>query len=279
VRLDSMLKVAEIDEAERNRMRDKCQKIIDHGINCIINRNLIYNLAEEFFADHGVMAIEHVDFDGMERLALVLGAEIVSSFERPDLVKLGTCKLIEEIMIGEDKFTRFSGVQAGEACTIILRGASTQMLDEAERSLHDALCVVSQTVLAKKIVYGGGCVEVELAKAIDEAASKTAGKEALALEAFSRALRKIPLILADNAGYDSAELLSQLRAAHEQGKVHAGLNMNNGTIGNMREMGITESLKAKEQVFGSAAEAAEQILRVDEIFKAPPRKRERPRHP
>jgi T-complex protein 1 subunit beta len=87
----------------QERMIQKCQRIVDHGINCFINRQLIYNLPEQFFADHGVAAIEHADFEGIERLALVTGAEIVSTFDHPEKVKLGTCKLIEEIMIGEDK--------------------------------------------------------------------------------------------------------------------------------------------------------------------------------
>ena len=102
------------------------------------------------------MAIEHADFEGVERLALVLGGEIVSTFDRPDKVKLGQCDLIEEIMIGEDKLLRFSGVKLGEACSIVLRGATQQILDEAERSLHDALCVLTSTIKDPRIVYGGG---------------------------------------------------------------------------------------------------------------------------
>ena len=97
----------------------KCAKICDHGINCFINRQLIYNYPEEIFAKRGVMAIEHADFEGTERLAAVLGAEITSTFDRPDLAKLGTCDLIDEIMIGEDKLIRFSGCASGEACTVL----------------------------------------------------------------------------------------------------------------------------------------------------------------
>jgi len=158
-------------------MIQKCQKIVDHKINCFINRQLIYNLPEEFFASHGVMAIEHADFDGIERLALVTGAEIVSTFDHPELVRLGTCKLIEEIMIGEDKVIRFSGVPVGEACTVVLRGATSHMLDEAERSLHDALCVLSQMARESRVVLGGGCSEMLMAKAVDEVAKKTSGKK------------------------------------------------------------------------------------------------------
>uniref|UniRef100_A0A8C9ZBM0 T-complex protein 1 subunit beta n=1 Tax=Sander lucioperca TaxID=283035 RepID=A0A8C9ZBM0_SANLU len=146
VRVDSTAKVAEIESAEKEKMKEKVDRILKHGINCFINRQLIYNYPEQLFARAGVMAIEHADFAGVERLALVTGGEISSTFDHPELVKLGHCKLIEEVMIGEDTLIHFSGVAMGEACTIILRGATQQILDEAERSLHDALCVLAQTV-------------------------------------------------------------------------------------------------------------------------------------
>lgn len=115
--MDSIDKVAAIEEAEKEKMRAKVDKIVSHGVNCFINRQLIYNWPEQLFAEAGVMAIEHADFDGVERLAAVTGGEIVSTFDHPELVRLGECKLIEEVMIGEDKVIRFSGVKAGEACS------------------------------------------------------------------------------------------------------------------------------------------------------------------
>uniref|UniRef100_A0A8B9ZGR2 T-complex protein 1 subunit beta n=1 Tax=Anas platyrhynchos TaxID=8839 RepID=A0A8B9ZGR2_ANAPL len=225
VRVDSTAKVAEIEQAEKEKMKEKVERILKHGINCFINRQLIYNYPEQLFGAAGIMAIEHADFAGVERLALVTGGEIASTFDHPELVKLGSCKLIEEVMIGEDKLIHFSGVAMGEACTIVLRGATQQILDEAERSLHDALCVL------------------------------------------------IPTIIADNAGYDSADLVAQLRAAHSEGKSTYGLDMKEGTIGDMAVLGVTESFQVKRQVLLSAAEAAEMILRVDDIIKAAPRKR------
>jgi len=225
------------------------------------------------FADAGVMAIEHADFEGVERLALVTGGEIVSTFYNPEMVKIGRCKLIEEVMIGEDKLIHFSGVEMGEACSVVLRGATKQILDEAERSLHDALCVLQQTVKETRIVYGGGCSEICMANAVNKLALETPGKEAMAIESYAHALRQIPTIIADNAGYDSAELVSQLRAAHSAGNSSFGLDMNQGTIGDMVELGITESFKVKSRVIMAAAEAAEMILRVDDIIKAPPRQR------
>jgi len=275
VKVDNTQSLADIETAEKEKMIEKCKKIVDHGINCFINRQLIYNLPEQYFTEKGVMSIEHADFEGIERLALVTGGEIVSTFDHPELVQLGTCKLIEEIMIGEDKVIRFSGVAVGAACTIVIRGATTHMLDEAERSLHDALCVLSQTASKEtRTVLGAGCSEIIMASAIDELAKKTPGKKAMALESFARALRMIPTIIADNGGYDSSELVSQLRAEHYRGNITAGLDMRNGTVGDVEKLGVVESFKVKQQILLSAAEAAEMILRVDDIIKAAPRKRE-----
>lgn len=275
VRVDSTAKVAELELAEKEKMKDKVEMILKHKINCFINRQLIYNYPEQLFSDAGVMAIEHADFEGIERLALVLGGEIVSTFGDPEKVKLGTCDLIEEIMIGEDRLIRFSGVALGEACSIVIRGATQQILDESERSLHDALCVLQQTVKETRIVFGGGSSEMLMANAVQELASRTPGKESMAMESFAKALRQLPTIIADNAGYDSSQLVSELRALHSEGKSTMGLNMSEGCVGDMVELGITESFQVKRQVLLSASEAAEMILRVDDIIKSAPRPRSR----
>lgn len=181
-------------------------------------------------------------------------------------------------MTSRSQLIKFSGVAAGEACTVVLRGSTNQMIDEAERSLHDALSVLSQTVKETRIVLGGGCSETLMSIAVEEEARKIQGKKAIAAEAFARALRMIPTILADNAGYDSSDLVAKLRAAHYEGKSDAGLgeskmgcvdvdvthgsaDMNEGKIGSMLTLGVTESYKLKRQVVISASEAAEMILR------------------
>ena len=274
VKVDSINKIAEIEAAERHKMRQKVEKILAHDINCFINRQLIYNFPESIFAEKQIMAIEHADFDGVEHLAAVLGGEVVSTFDHPELVTLGECDLIDEVMIGEDKVLRFSGCKSGEACSIVLRGASTHVLDEAERSLHDALAILTSTVKEPRTVYGGGCTEVAMAAAIDQAATETPGKKALAMSAFARALRQLPTIVADNGGYDAAELLTQLRAAHAAGQSTYGLDMERGRIGDMAALGVRESFQSKLQVLSSASEAAEMILRVDDVIKAAPRRRE-----
>uniref|UniRef100_M1AYP7 T-complex protein 1 subunit beta n=1 Tax=Solanum tuberosum TaxID=4113 RepID=M1AYP7_SOLTU len=234
---------------------------------------LIYNFPEELFADAGILAIEHADFDGIERLGLVTGEEIALTFDNPESVKLGHCKLIEEIMIGEDKLIHFSGVAMGQACTIVLRGASSHVLDEAERSLHDALCVLSQTVNDSRVLLGGGWPEMAMAKAVDELAKKTPGKRSHAIEAFTRALLAIPTTI-DNTGLDSAELIAQLRAEHHKDESNAGIDVISGSVGDMSELGICESFKVKQAVLLSATEVTEMILRVDEIITCAPRRRE-----
>jgi len=277
VMTSSVSQVAEIEAAEKEKMKAKVKKILNHNIDLFINRQLIYNYPEEIFADNGVASIEHADFEGVERLALVLGADIVSTFDTPDQVTFGKCELVEERMIGENKVIAFEGVEKGEACTIVLRGSSEHLIAESERSVHDALCVLSQTVKTRRTVLGGGASEVFMATRVEALARKTAGKQALAIEAFARALRCIPTILADNGGYDSSELVANLRSLHEQGKHYMGLNMSNGTVGDMRELRVTESFKSKSQSLVSAHEAAEMILRVDDIIRAQPRQRVDPR--
>jgi T-complex protein 1 subunit beta len=294
VRTNTLAGVAEIEEAEKDRMRAKVDRIAATGCNVFINRQLIYNYPEQLFAERGIMAIEHADFAGTERLALATGAHIVSVFpesttpstttatssssssttESSSGIILGHAAVVEEIMIGEDRLLRFSGLPGGSAaCTVVLRGASTHVLDEAERSLHDALAVVSQTVANTLVCHGGGCPEMRMSIAVDKAAMETAGKKQLAMEAFGRALRNVVAVIAENGGYDASELVSQLRAAHIQGKAAAGLNMVKGTVGDMKEMGVLECAKVKRHAVQAAAEAAEMILRVDDVLRSAPRQR------
>jgi len=277
VKTESMETIAEIEKAEKEKMRDKVNKIVAYKPNVFINRQLIYNYPEELLAEKKIMVIEHADFDGVERLAAATGAEILSTFNNPERSEqvLGECKVIEEIMIGEDKVIRFSGTKRGEACTVVLRGASNHVLDEAERSMHDALCVLVNTVQNHRVIWGGGHSEMQMSIACENLAKTRKGKQALAIEAFARALRQLPTIIADNGGYDSAELVQNLKVEILDGKTTAGLNMDTGEIDCMKRLGITESLRAKEQAVISASEAAEMILRVDDIIRCAPRKRER----
>ena len=274
VKVDSLDAVHDIEQAEKEKMKRKVEKICGHGCNVFINRQLIYNYPEQIFKDNGVIAIEHSDFDGTERLAAVLGADIVSTFDNPEKTKLGFCEEIREILIGEDRVIQFKGCAQNEACSIVLRGASTHVLEEADRSLHDALAVLHQTVMSEsRIVYGGGAAEMAMANAVMNLARETEGKTALAVEAFAKALQAVPTIIADNGGYDSAELVTKLRAAHSTGKLSFGLDMVNGEVADMAELRICESYRSKLSQLCSAAEGAEMIVRVDNVIRNAPRQR------
>ena len=275
VQVDSVEKVAEIEQAEKEKMKHKVEKILAYGCDIFINRQLIYNYPESLMGDKGVMVIEHADFDGIERLAAVTGGEIYSTFDNPENAVLGSCEKVEEIMIGEDKVIKFTGCKNPKACTIILRGASAHLLEEAERSIHDALCVVSETVKAKEheMILGGGHSEMKMAQEVENLAKTVKGKEAICIESFAKALRMLPTIICDNAGLDSAEIISNLKKEISDGSTTAGLDVNNGCVGDMKEMGIFECLEVKKQALLSACEAAEMIIRVDMTFTAPARQR------
>ena len=239
VKVSSMDQVAEIEAAEKAKMKAKVDKILAHKPDVFINRQLIYDYPIQLFGDKGIMVIEHSDFDGTERLAAVLDAEIVSTFDHPELVKLGRCKLIEEVMIGEDKMIKFVGCASTEASTIVLRGSGLHILDEAERSLHDVLCVLVQTIEARKIIFGGGNSEMQMAVAVEDLAKGVKTKEGLAIEAFAQALKAIPQIIADNGGFDSAMLVQALRGDIYAGKSSVGIDMKTGIVGDMKEQGVT----------------------------------------
>jgi T-complex protein 1 subunit beta len=170
VKVDSMTAIADIEAAEKAKMAAKVQKILAHRPDVFINRQLIYNYPEQLLADAGVMVIEHADFDGVERLSAILGSDILSTFDTPESATLGSCASIEEIMIGEDKVIKFNGCTRNEACTIVLRGSGCHILDEAERSLHDAICVLIAAVKNHKIIYGGGNSEMRMSLAVDDLA-------------------------------------------------------------------------------------------------------------
>lgn len=367
--VDSTGQLADLEAAERQRMRDKVNRIASMGIACFVNRQLIYGWPESLFAEAGVATLEHADFEGVEKLARATGARIISTFDDlststsgsasadDDSSPIGHCGLIEEVVIGDDKLVRFGDLPAGsKACTVVLRAATQQMLDEAERSLHDAFCVLSRMVFATgtsasntvsdnssdsstvgvggpqdalRVVYGGGSAECLMAAAIDAAALSVTGKEALAMKAFATALRALPCTLADNGGYDSSELLAQLTSLHAQQQqqqpsissdsncnnsndsllsltssstfatssssssssssnateqevvstyTHYGIDMNHGRVADMQVAGIVESLRLKTTVVSAAAEAAEMIVRVDDIIRCAPRPRSSHRH-
>eukprot|EP00915_Cephaloidophora_sp_WS-2016_P003437 GHVH01004603.1.p1 GENE.GHVH01004603.1~~GHVH01004603.1.p1 ORF type:complete len:539 (+),score=72.28 GHVH01004603.1:50-1666(+) len=283
VRVESFSQVKEIEDAEKLKMSNKVASMCATGCNVTINRQLIYDFPNQCFRKHKVLPIEHADFDGIERLSLVLDGDIASTFDAPEKIKLGSCDKIEQILIGEKRFIQFTGCAKKKACTIVLRGSTDHVLDEAERSIHDALANLSQTVRDGRFVYGGGSVELHCAEAIEKEARKTEGKLQLPLQAFSKALVAVPTILLDNGGFDSAETVARLRALHHQHREEQadtdpsctlGVDLETGGLSDMRKVGVLESLWSKTHQLRSASEAAQMIIRCDEVVRCAPRRRE-----
>jgi chaperonin GroEL (HSP60 family) len=196
---------------------------------------------------------------------------------------LGRAKMVEEVKIGEDKLLYIRECKNPKAVTIVIRGGTEHVIDEAERSLHDALCVVRDVVEDGKIVAGGGSPEAEVAKQLRDFAVKVGGREQLAVEAFADATEVIPLTLAENAGLDPIDIMVALRAKHDDpNNSQFGVDVFSGKIKNMLDMKILEPLRVKQQVFKSATEAANMILKIDDLIaskgggKGPPMPRGMP---
>ncbi|MES1904310.1 MAG: T-complex protein 1 subunit beta [Paramarteilia canceri] len=288
VKVDAVSKLTEIELAERQKMIEKVSNIVRHGMDIFINRQLIYDFPEQLFTDMGVTSIEHADFEGVERLAYILDAEIASSFSKElgtENIKLGSCKLVEErtdLISGRNEpVVWFQGVPKKGACTVILRGPTDKVLDEVERSFHDALCVVYKAMRTKKYLLGGGCIDVLLSKRLKDEASKVCDMEgldsgllSLIFEEISKAFLEIPITLADNCGMDATLAVAQLKNAAENGKTNIGLDLVSKSVGNVEDLGILESRIVKESAIKGAFEAIMLLCRIDGIVTN--RARQRP---
>jgi len=211
----------------------------------------------------------------MEKLAKATGGKLITNMNDMSSADLGYAALVEERKIGDDKMTFVEGCKHPRAVTILIRGGTERIVDEAERSMHDALCVVRDIVEEPKILAGGGAPELEISRILKKYAETLPGREQLAVKSFADALEAVPVTLTENAGLDPIDILSELRARHEKGETWAGIEVNSGKIRDMSEAGVFEPLAVKKQIIKSSAEAASMILKIDDVIaagkmKAPP---------
>ncbi|MCD6593240.1 thermosome subunit, partial [Candidatus Bathyarchaeota archaeon] len=181
---------------------------------------------------------------------------------------LGYAELVEERKIGDDKMVFIEGCKDPKSVSILIRAGLERMVDEAERAMHDALCVVADVFEKNKVVAGGGAVEAEVAKELRKYAVQVGGREQLAIEAFAEAVETIPKTLAENAGLEQIDIMVELRAAHEKGETWTGVDVFEGKVANLWDKGVIEPLSVKEQAIKSASEAAAMILRIDDVIAA-----------
>ncbi len=254
-------------EEEEKMLVDMVNQIEKTGANIVFSEKGIDDVALHYLAKKGIGAVKNVSSGDLEKLSKATGARVVASVK--DLAKdaLGEAKSIEETKIGDDKLLYVRDAKNPKAVTIVIRGGTEHVVDEADRSLHDALCVVRNALEDGKIVAGGGAPEAELAKRLREYAVKVGGREQLAIEAFAESLETVPTTLAENAGFDPIDVLVELRSKHERaGSPWFGIDVFSGDVKDMRKLNVLEPLRVKQQVIKSASEAASMILRIDDVI-------------
>jgi thermosome len=256
-----------LDEEEK-MLKDMTDKISGSGANVLLCEKGIDDVAQHYLAKKGILAVRRVKQSDMEKLVKATGGKVVSNVNDLRAEDLGFAKLVEERKVADDKMTFVEGSKNPKAVTILVRGGSERLVDEAERAIHDALCVVRDVVLDPRVVGGGGAPEAEVARRLREHAQTLSGKEQLAVIAFGEALETLPTALAENAGLDPIDILVQLRVAHEKGQLWAGVDVNESKVADLKERGILEPLGVKVQVIKSAAEAAGMILKIDDVIAA-----------
>ncbi|HUW47374.1 MAG TPA: thermosome subunit beta [Patescibacteria group bacterium] len=260
---------------EEGMLRSMVEKISSAGANVVICQKGIDDMAQYFLAKKGILAVKQAKESDMEKLAKATGGKLITTLDNLTRDDLGHAELVEERKIGEDKMTFIEGCKNPHAVAILIRGGTQRILDEAERSIHDALCVVRDVVKEAKIVAGGGAPEEEVARSLRKYAETLPGKEQLAVIGFANAVEIVPITLAENAGLDTIDILSELKVQHEKGKVWAGVNVQSGKVEDMKKLGVLEPLSVKTQMVKSATEAATMILRIDDVIagvkmKSPP---------
>jgi thermosome len=260
---------------EEAMLKDMAEKIAAAGANVVVCQKGIDDMAQHFLARRGVLAVRRAKKSDMEKLAKATGGKIVTKLEDITSADLGYAALVEERKIGDDKMTFIEGCRHPRAVTILIRGGTERITAEAERSLHDALCVIRDIIEEPKIVAGGGAPELEMSRALKQFAETSPGREQLAVKTFAEALEAVAITLTENAGLDPIDILSELRSRHEKGETWAGIEVRGGKVQDMSKMGVYEPIAVKKQIIKSATEAASMILKIDDVIaagkmKAPP---------
>jgi thermosome len=253
---------------EEDMLRGMVEKIKRAGANVVICQKGIDDMAQHFLAREKILAVRRAKESDMEKLAKATGGRIVTNLDDLKPEDLGYAELVEERKIGDDKMVFIEGCRDPRAVAILVRGGTERVVDEAERSIHDALCVVRDVVQEPKILAGGGAPEIEVAKNLREYANSLSGREQLAVQSFAEAIEIVPIALAENAGLDPIDIISELRARHEKGEIWAGVDVFGGKVRDMRELDVYEPLAVKRQVIKSATEAATMILKIDDVIAA-----------
>ena len=258
--MDSFLK------EEENMLQEMVDKIAKSGANVLVCQKGIDDMVQHFLARKGILAIRRAKKSDMEKLAKATGGKVISNLNDMTKKDLGEAALVEERKISDDKMTFIEGCKNPLSVAILIRGGTQRFIDEAERSIHDALCVVRDVVQEPKILAGGGAPEMEIARTLRDYAESLPGREQLAVQRYAEAIEAVPLTLGENAGLDPIDILSDLRARHEKGEKWAGVDVFEGKVKDMENLEVYEPLVVKKQLIKSATEAATMILKIDDVI-------------
>jgi chaperonin GroEL (HSP60 family) len=223
-------------QQEENMLKDMVEKVTANGVNVVIAQKGIDDLAQHFLARKGILAVRRVKKSDMEKLAKATGGKVITNLDDITASDLGYAELVEERKIGDDKMTFIEGCKNPKAVAILIRGGTERIVAEAERSIHDALCVARDVVREPKILAGGGAPEMEMARALKKYAESLPGREQLAVMSYA--------------------------------EVWAGIEVLDGKVKNMEKAGVFEPLAVKKQIIKSATEASTMILKIDDIIAA-----------
>ncbi len=270
-----------LDEEER-MLKNMVQKIIDSGANVVIAQKGIDDVAQHFLAKAGILAVRRIKKTDIERIHKTTGATIISKIQNLTADDLGTAELVEQKRVGEDKMLFIEGTPKSSVVSILVRGGTDHIVDEVNRALNDALYVVRDIVIHPYITYGGGALAAEIAMRLRDYAKTLHGREQIAVNAFADAVEKLPSTLAENAGLDPIDIIVNLRSAHTSGNITYGVDINKSKVSCMKKANVIESALVNRQIIMSAAEAAQMILKIDDVISSkgkglsPPSPEDRP---
>ncbi|MEK6918923.1 MAG: thermosome subunit alpha [Nanoarchaeota archaeon] len=259
-----------IDREERI-IRGIIEKLKAVGANVVICQRGIDDVAQFYLSQEGIYACRRVPRSDIEKISKATGAKIVSSIKELTPEQLGIAGIVEEVK-ENDEVTYIKNCKNPKALTIIIRGGTEHVVDEIGRAIDDGLGVVATAIREGKLVAGGGAIEIEIARRLRQFSHSLNGREQLAVEKFSQALESIPTTLAENAGLDPIDTITNLRSQHDAGNKNHGLNLFTGNIEDNIKAGIVEPTKIKSQAITSATEVATMILRIDDVIGANPKK-------
>jgi len=272
VRLEDPAKYQSIVDAEWNIIYDKLAKCVESGAQIVLSRLAIGDLATQYFADRDIFCAGRVTDDDLQRVSKATGAKVQTTVNNLDKAVLGTCALFEERQVGGERYNLFTGTPEARTATIVLRGGSEQFIDEAERSLHDAIMIVRRAMKHAHVVAGGGAVDMEISRALRDHARTIPGKAQLFINSYAKALEVIPRQLCDNAGFDATDVLNKLRQKHaltDGSGRNYGVDVNSGGVVDTFDAFVWEPALVKINAIQSATEAACLILSVDETVRNP----------